>query len=90
MLPGRGGLLVGRGLGHSGMLIQNVAGLENGLLTPRNRVKETHMRREVGTCSWLGGDSSDFRKPPGDQFRPCTDLSWESLPFISTSLLAVL
>ena len=85
-----GGLLVGRGLGHSGMLIQNVAGLEDGLLTPRNRVKETHMRREVRTFSWLGGDSSDFKKPPGDQSRPSTDLSWGSLPFISTSLLAVL
>lgn len=85
-----GGLPGGRGLGHSGMLIQNVVGLENGVLTLRNRLEETHMRGEVGTFSWLGGDSSDFKRPPGDQSRPSTDLSWEILTFISTSLLAVL
>ena len=59
-----GGLPGGRGLGHSGMLIQNVVGLENGVLTLRNRLEETHMRGEVGTFSWLEGDSSDFKRPP--------------------------
>jgi hypothetical protein len=35
------------------MLIQNAVGLENGLLTMRNRVREKHMRREVRNFSWL-------------------------------------
>lgn len=34
-----GGLLGSGVLGNSGMLIQNVVGLENGLLTMRSRVK---------------------------------------------------
>lgn len=78
-----GGLPLCRVLGNSGVLIQSVVGLEDGLLTMRSRVKGKHMKREVRTFYWHGGGrySSSFKRWPGGQSGPSTNLSWRSLPF---------